>query len=84
MYANFQVAFSARAAGCCPLTGGWLTRTTKVVCMIKLISRDRLQAVKGTIQQAQNWTAETAGAIAQNAKSLAEELKKVRFIYCMV
>mmetsp|Transcript_32207 Transcript_32207/g.44173 ORF Transcript_32207/g.44173 Transcript_32207/m.44173 type:complete len:1891 (+) Transcript_32207:3429-9101(+) len=36
-----------------------------------------LQAVKGTIQQAQNWTAETAGVLAQNAKSLAEELKKM-------
>jgi hypothetical protein len=44
-----------------------------------------LQAVKGTILQAQNWTAETAGVIAQNARSLADEalteLKKVRPYY---
>lgn len=42
-----------------------------------------LQAVKGTLIQAQNWTAETAGVFAQNARSLADEalteLKKVRF-----
>lgn len=43
-----------------------------------------LQAVRGTIQQAQNihvWTTETAGVIAQNARNFAddalEELKKV-------
>ena len=44
-----------------------------------------LQAVKGTLIQAQNWTAETAGVFAQNAKNLADEalseLKKVsRFL----
>lgn len=43
-----------------------------------------LQAVKGTLLHAQNWTAETAGIFAQNAKSLADdamtELKKVRFV----
>jgi hypothetical protein len=42
-----------------------------------------LQAVKGTLIQAQNWTAETAGVFAQNARSLADdalsELKKVLF-----
>jgi hypothetical protein len=40
-----------------------------------------LQAVKGTLIQAQNWTAETAGVFAQNAKTFADdaisELKKV-------
>jgi len=32
-----------------------------------------LQAVKGTILQAQNWTAETAGVFVQNARSLADD-----------
>lgn len=40
-----------------------------------------LQAMKGTLMQAQNWTAETAGVFAQNARTLADdamcELKKV-------
>ena len=40
-----------------------------------------LQAVKGTLLQAQNWTQETAGVFAQNAKTFADdamtELKKV-------
>jgi hypothetical protein len=41
-----------------------------------------MQAVKGTLMQAQNWTTETAGVLAQNARSLADdamgELRKVR------
>jgi hypothetical protein len=40
-----------------------------------------LQAVRGSLQQAHNWTAETAGVLAQNARVLADdaigELKKV-------
>jgi hypothetical protein len=40
-----------------------------------------LQAVKGTLMQAQNWTTETAGVLVQNARSLADdalgELRKV-------
>jgi len=32
-----------------------------------------IQAVKGTIIQAQNWTAETAGVLAQNARILADD-----------
>ena len=46
-----------------------------------------LQAVKGTLIQAQNWTAETAGVFAQNAKTFADdamtELKKVRDSSCV-
>lgn len=43
-----------------------------------------MQAVKGTLMQAQNWTAETAGVLVQNARSLADdalgELRKVRTV----
>jgi hypothetical protein len=44
-----------------------------------------LQAVKGTLMQAQNWTTETAGVLVQNARSLADdalgELRKVSTSY---
>ena len=43
-----------------------------------------MKAVKGTIQQAQNWTAETAGVLAQNAKTFADELKKVIEIIILI
>jgi hypothetical protein len=46
-----------------------------------------LQAVRGSLQQAHNWTAETAGVLAQNARVLADdalgELKKV-FLQCLI
>ena len=42
-----------------------------------------MQAVKGTLMHAQNWTTETAGVLAQNARSLADDallqLRTVRF-----
>lgn len=48
----------------------------------QLVNSAPLQAVKGTLLQAQNWTQETAGVIAQNARSFADEavseLKRVR------
>eukprot|EP00981_Chlorochromonas_danica_P010525 scaffold3255_cov191-Ochromonas_danica.AAC.12 len=50
--------------------------------LVQLVNSAPLQAVKGTLLQAHNWTQETAGVIAQNARSLADEavseLKKLQ------
>jgi len=54
---------------------------TRTLSTLQQLASVPLQAVKGTIMQAQNWTAETAGVLAQNARSLADdalgELRKV-------
>ncbi len=56
---------------------------TRSLSTLQQLAAAPLQAVKGTIMQAQNWTQETAGVLAQNARSLADELGKVSFI-CFV
>jgi hypothetical protein len=49
--------------------------------VLQQIASEQLQVVKGTILQAQNWTTETAGVIAENAKSIADDaMKKVLLI----
>lgn len=57
---------------------------TRTPSALQQLASVPLQAVKGTLMQAQNWTTETAGVLAQNARALADdalgELKKVQYV----